>query len=120
MPLASITVVDASRPLPPLVGKVESKPWLGIWTQPVVVTHGGPFTEGHLIVRIAHGSPAAKVGLAPGDVILRIDGCAVGTPICVARALAKVKPNARIALDVWRGADASVSAMTVELDRLAE
>src|SRR5687767_2754696 len=47
--------------------------WLGFEVQPLV----GPATDGALISWVAEGSPAAKAGIVPGDVLEMVDDAAV-------------------------------------------
>lgn len=49
--------------------------------------------QGVRIVRVLPGSPAAKAGLEPGDVILRIQGQKIASPEAAGEAVAQQKPG---------------------------
>jgi len=58
-------------------GRIE-RGWLGVVTQPVNRSYakylGNPKLEGILVSDVIGGSPAAKAGLKPGDVLLQFGG----------------------------------------------
>lgn len=60
--------------------------------------------QGALITSIYAGSPAAQVGLQPGDRILAINGFGVRDYRDVQRVINSTRPNAPISLQVARGA----------------
>jgi S1-C subfamily serine protease len=64
------------------------------------------------IASIEAKSPAAEAGLAVGDVLLRIDGVAVGRRLDVVRMLAAVEVGDRLVID-RRAADGGESQVTV-------
>ncbi len=53
--------------------------------------------EGTVVIRVQRGSPAARAGLRPGDVILQVNGETVGSPQALARAVAD-NPNGLVML----------------------
>jgi len=68
-----------------------SKAWLGIEMQPAKA-------GGILIRYVFEGSPAARVGILPGDVALRVDDLALDDPQQLVDHVAKLKVGARIEL----------------------
>jgi serine protease Do len=61
--------------------------------------------EGVLIVSVAGGGPAARAGLRPGDVLLRVDGEPVNAPNQFQGRVALRRPGEQVALEVYRGGD---------------
>jgi putative serine protease PepD len=84
--------------------------WLGVELRSVL---GG----GVLIVGVVRGGPAAKAGLAPGDVIVSIDGQPVMSVENVAALIAAHKPGDRAQVKV-RHQDGSEATVQVTLGEL--
>ena len=65
-------------------GKAVQRPWLGAKlqavTQDLAESLGLKRPTGALVANVLDGSPAARAGLKPGDVIVSIDGQAVDDP----------------------------------------
>ena len=59
--------------------------------------------HGVAVAKVTAGSPAAKAGLAAGDVVSAVDGSAVHTADELAGAVASHQPGDRIGLDVRHG-----------------
>jgi serine protease Do len=59
-------------------------------------------SQGALVSSVESGSPAEKAGLAPGDVILGINGRDIDQGSDLARLVADNKPGAKVTLKVWR------------------
>lgn len=72
-------------------------------------------TKGALIAELTPGGPAEKAGLAPGDVILEVDGAAMAEPRDLSRRIAKMKPGETIDLGVWRAGRVQTVQATVGL-----
>ena len=66
-----------SLPWPPPAGTLPSRPLLGIMYRPIVLENG---FLGMRVVQVVPGSPAQRVGLEPGDVIVRVEGRSFVTP----------------------------------------
>jgi len=58
--------------------------------------------EGVLINSLTDDSPAAKAGLKPGDVIVRIDDTPVGSPEALVEALRGREPGSRVRIAYYR------------------
>jgi serine protease Do len=77
---------------------------------------------GALIVMVEKGSPADRAGLAPGDVILRVDGKSIEDPSELSRLIAATPPATSVRLAVWRRGkamelDATVGELVSERPR---
>ena len=59
-------------------------------------------TEGVLVGAVYKGTPAADAGLLPGDVVLRLDGEAVGSSEALIRKVGSRRPGDVVKLDVVR------------------
>jgi len=70
--------------------------------QALAQSFGLPGPSGALVSSVEDGSPAARAGLQPGDVILSLDGQAITTSSDLPQRVADIKPGARADLDVWR------------------
>jgi serine protease Do len=58
--------------------------------------------EGALVSSIQPGSPAARAGLKPGDVITAVDGASISDARDLARQVAGLVPNAGVRIDYLR------------------
>ena len=65
-------------------GRKVERPWLGAKLEPVTreIADGLGLTRvaGAVVTRVYANGPAAKVGLEPGDVVMRVDGVEVADP----------------------------------------
>lgn len=100
-------------------GKV-SRGQLGVhiqeMTQELARSFGRDTADGALVVRVESGSPAAKAGLAPGDIILSLDGKKVGSSADLPMLVGEKKPGTTVKLGVWRkGQSLALNAVLVEL-----
>lgn len=62
--------------------------------------------RGALVSSVEPGSPAAKAGLQPGDVVLKMDGAEIASSIDLSSRVATIKPGTATKLEVWRGGKA--------------
>jgi serine protease Do len=67
--------------------------------------------KGALLTDIQPGSPAAKAGLRPGDIVIAIDDQPVHSPSELVRIIGDMRPGASARIGLWReGKPASVAA----------
>jgi serine protease Do len=76
--------------------------------------------RGALVSSVDAGSPAAKAGLEPGDVILKYDGKAIGSSSELPVLVGSSAPGSRVALEIWRkGHSKSVNVTIGEATNVA-
>ncbi len=99
-------------------GKVE-RGWLGVsiqnLTDELARSFGRDSRDGALISEVIAGTPAEEAGLAPGDIVVAIDGESVESSIEFRRRIAALEPGTRVSLDLIRGGERR--DVDVELDR---
>lgn len=80
--------------------------YVGVGTQPVSGAMAKalhlPETAGAILASVVSGSPAAKAGLEPGDVIEAVNGQKVGSPRDLALTVASVAPGEEAKLHILR------------------
>lgn len=82
--------------------------------------YGAPNDAGLLISRVEEDSPAAAAGFLVGDVLTRIGDAPVGSSRDVIRAIARLEPEATVAVEVVRnGASLTLNATLAEREELA-
>jgi membrane-associated protease RseP (regulator of RpoE activity) len=69
--------------------------------------------SGLLVLRVPAGSPAARAGLEPGDIVTRVDGAGVSSMAQLRRNVERVKRGAPIKLEIVR----HKKTQTLELQR---
>ena len=74
---------------------------------------GLPRLGGALVRGVEDGSPAAKAGIEPGDIILRFDGKAIEKSADLPRIVGNTKPGTRAAVEVWRRGATKTLTITV-------
>ncbi|MFH1066424.1 MAG: Do family serine endopeptidase [bacterium] len=94
--------------------------YLGISIQPLskelAEAFGIPEAEGALIGEVSPGSPAEKVGLKEGDVIVKLNGEKVGEPHKLRLAISQMTPNSPVGLTIIRdGHEKTFSPVLEEL-----
>jgi serine protease Do len=81
--------------------------WLGIGAQELTPelakAIGTPAKEGAVVVQVDDGTPAAKAGLKPEDVIVAVDGQAVKSHSALTRLVALKTPGTTVNVTYWRG-----------------
>ena len=79
---------------------------LGVTIQPVneelAQTFGLDRPEGALISSVEKNGPAARAGLAPGDIIIKFNGQEIGSSSDLPPLVAKLEPGTRVDVVVWR------------------
>ena len=96
------------------------RPYLGILMQeltPELATSlgAGAPQKGALVGQVETNSPAARAGIQPGDVIVRLDGQEVEGSKAVQKAVLQRQLGQRIAIDIWRsGRQLTLSATAGE------
>ncbi len=95
-----------------------SRGWLGVTLQPLTPELAASFdardTTGVLVSEVVPDSPAARAGLAPGDIIMEFDGKQVRNPTDLARAVGLARPGHQARLTVWR--NGRTRTLTARLD----
>jgi S1-C subfamily serine protease len=113
-----IPAATVAATLDPLLaqGRV-ARGWLGLGLQPVTVPPGlrsvAGQDQGRMVVSIAEGGPGDKAGLLPGDVLLSLDGQAVGDLRAIRACLGPESIGKSIAVRLVRGGELRTVALTV-------
>jgi serine protease Do len=68
---------------------------------------------GALVSTVEKGSPGAKAGLEPGDVILKLDGKEISRSADLPPLVSSIKPGTKVTLEVWRNGQPKELAATV-------
>ncbi|MDP3168873.1 MAG: trypsin-like peptidase domain-containing protein [Polaromonas sp.] len=84
--------------------------WIGVEPQDLSpelaetfgIKPGAPGGGGVVITGVLQNGPAAQAGIVPGDVILEVNGKAVGTVSELLTAVAALKPGVSAPMAVWR------------------
>jgi serine protease DegQ len=78
---------------------------LGDITQQIADRLGLPDTRGALALSVQEGGPAAKAGIRPGDVLVRLDGDQLASPEDLLAALRSKSPGQTVTVEFRRGSD---------------
>jgi serine protease Do len=70
-------------------------------------------TTGALVSSVEKDSPAAKAGIEPGDVILKVDGREINGSMDLTGHIANLKPGSSARVEVWRKGASRVLTVTV-------
>jgi tetratricopeptide (TPR) repeat protein len=97
----------------PLIARLDAvfaseRPWSGLVTVDTLLHEGVP------VLRVVPGSPAAQVGLQPGDLVSAADGQPVKRTADLLAAVAAKKPGDKLVLET-RGAAAGSQSRAVDL-----
>ncbi len=96
--------------------------WLGVNLQSfeddIAETLGVPPGKGALVASVTEGSPAAKAGVLPGDVIIGFDGREVANMRGLPRIVAETPIGKKVAVEVIR--QGQKKSLNVEIGRLVE
>ena len=89
-----------------MTGKPISRGFIGIQMQnlndEIRESFNYPKGDGVFVRALVHGSPAQKAGLAPGDIILKIDGTPVKDSIEMQLLVKKLIPNKLYTVEIYR------------------
>ncbi|MBI4292243.1 MAG: DegQ family serine endoprotease [Betaproteobacteria bacterium] len=81
--------------------------------QPLADSFGLKSPHGALVSSVEEGSPAAKAGIAAGDVILKFNGKEISTSSELPALVSDAKPGSSATLEVWRNGSARNLTVTV-------
>jgi serine protease Do len=70
--------------------------------QALAGSFGLPKAGGALVSSVEDGSAAAKAGLKPGDVVLKMDGTEIDSSLDLSSRVSTMRPGATAKLEVWR------------------
>ncbi len=90
-----------------LAGPARAGGWMGFTM--------GRASGGVLVRKVLRGSPAERAGLRAGDVVLQVDGKAVGSPRDMVRAVARRRPGDTVRLRVLRGGQGATMPVRLTL-----
>ncbi len=80
--------------------------WLGVGIQELTDDLASKFgvdpQRGVLVNEVFEGDPAARAGIQPGDIIIKVDGSVVETPSTLARIIAGFVPGHKAEVEVLR------------------
>ena len=98
---------SASKVIEQLIEFGETKRgWLGVRiqlvTEEIADVEQLEKPEGALVANVSEGSPAAKGGIKPGDIILEFDGKKVDTMRTLPKLVAQTKVGKRVEVKIWR------------------
>ena len=98
---------SASKVVEQLIEFGETKRgWLGVRiqvvTEEIAEVEKLEKPEGALVANVSEGSPAAKGGIKPGDIILEFDGKKVDTMRTLPKLVAQTKVGKRVEVKIWR------------------
>ena len=85
--------------------------------QSLANSFGMSSARGALVSSVEAGSAAAKAGIEPGDVILGMDGKAIGSSVELSSRVAMAKPGTLAKLNIWR--DGKPRELTVAIGEAA-
>ena len=98
---------SASKVIEQLIEFGETKRgWLGVRiqlvTEEIADVEKLEKPEGAMVANVSEGSPAAKGGIKPGDIILEFDGKKVDTMRTLPKLVAQTKVGKRVEVKIWR------------------
>jgi serine protease Do len=108
-----------SHIFPSLKDKGElSRSWIGVQVQnlspELAKSYGLPSTNGALVADVVPGSPAAKAGVQPGDVLTRFDGKAVDSSSALPVLVSLTESGHEVSVELWRNGKRETSNIRLE------
>ena len=83
------------------------RPWLGVIgmsvTDEIASYYELPVKAGIIVARVIYGSPAYRVGISEGDIIVGIDGASIKTIQDLQKSIQKKKVGDKVELELIRG-----------------
>jgi S1-C subfamily serine protease len=113
-----IPAATVERVLEPLLttGRVE-RGWLGAAVQPVLVPEALQAEAGQslglIVIGVTKDGPAAQAGMLAGDILVGVDGAAVGSPAQLAARLDEASVGTRVELRLIRAGALQSLAVTI-------
>jgi serine protease Do len=102
-------------------GRVE-RGWLGVTIQSLTSelarSFGVPQTDGALVSSVFDSSPAARIGVRPGDIVVEFDGRKIGRTTDLSRIVAATPIGKTVALKVLR--DGQLLTLSPTIARMEE
>ena len=93
-------------------------PWLGFTgstlTSNVAEQYGLPIDSGAIVQRVVSGAPADKAGLEAGDIIVAIDGTAVGSMDKVVLEIRRREVGDTVTVEYYRGGEKNQATAVLE------
>ncbi len=93
------------------------RPWLGVIgmsvTDEMASYYELPVKAGVIVARVIHGSPAHKVGILEGDLIVRINDASVKTIQDLQKSIQKKKVGDKVEVELIRGYEKGVVEVTL-------
>ena len=113
-----IPTATLARVIDPLLAEGRiGRAWLGVGLQPVLIPETiRPAAErdsGLMVIGLASGGPAETAGILPGDIVLDIDGTAVGRPRALSALLTTDRIGQTAALRVLRAGAVQTIGVTI-------
>jgi serine protease Do len=87
-------------------------------TQDLSDSFGLPQPEGALVSSVEKGGPAARAGIEPGDVILKLNGEPINSTTGLSERVAELGPGASADIELWR--NHASRSLSVKLGTLEE
>jgi serine protease Do len=87
-------------------------------TQDLSDSFGLPQPEGALVSSVEKGGPAARAGIEPGDVILKLNGEPINSTTELSEKIAELGPGATADLELWR--NHAARSLSVKLGTLED
>jgi len=93
------------------------RPWLGVIgisvTDEIASYYELPVKAGIIVARVIYGSPAYRVGISEGDMIVKIDGASIKTIQDLQKSIQKKKVGDKAELELIRGHQRGIVEVTL-------